>query len=87
MRIVQTYGAPSAYEINVNEADHVIITDLCGDGTNYKSVTNAAEAVVKDLIEHFGPNKRFFYYDTIGQLDELQHDGVKFVGFKAGCPF
>lgn len=44
------------------------------------SVTNDAEAVVAALEADY-PGWRFFYRDTDGAWDELQHDGSRFTGF------
>jgi hypothetical protein len=61
----------------------VIIKDL--DQGN-KSVTNDAEAVVERMLLEVGRFHRIFYIDSCGQTDELEHDGVKFTGFKFGIP-
>lgn len=58
----------------------VIIRDLCNQ-LGGKSVTNDAEAVVKYLLQLHG-NKRIAYYDTTNSLDELCHDGQKFLDFR-----
>ena len=54
------------------------------DGANYygsMSITNDAEAVTEYLIKEYGPEKKFFYWDTEGELTELLHDGKVFTGF------
>lgn len=70
------------YTIVGIEADRMTIRD---DNIGGMSVTNDAEAVVRDLFERgtLG-TRRLFYYDSEGQLDELAHDGAKFTGFKVG---
>lgn len=61
--------------------DRLWIEDLDGP----VSVTNDAEAVVENLIKFSGAgDKRIFYIDTDRQIDELVHDGTKFVDFKPG---
>ena len=56
---------------------YIYIIDLDGP----VSVTNDAEAVVEYLLVQF-PNTRIAYRDTMGNWDELDHDGRKFTGFK-----
>ena len=53
------------------------------DEDGYLSVTNDAEAVVDWILTAYSDDKtrRIIYRDTIGQWDELIHDGEKFVGF------
>ena len=53
---------------------------------NKKSVTNDAAWVLSELynlVENFD-NKRVFYMDSEGQVDEIIHTGKSFVTFKAG---
>lgn len=51
------------------------------------SVTNDAEAVVEEVLKAHGAHtaagelRRIHYYDTMGNLDELVHDGHHFTGF------
>ena len=87
MKIVSThYGRKFAYEVVQKGEDHVIVGDMCCRDNSFSSITNMAEEVVKELIKEFGPDKRFFYIDTIGCCDELEHDGKKFTAFHFGCP-
>ena len=58
----------------------ICIEDKC-DG-NQMSVTNNAENVVIDMLEHYG-DCPIVYRDTEGRWDELKHDGKKFTGFRA----
>lgn len=44
------------------------------------SVTNDAEAVVAEVVATHG-NVRIFYFDTMGNRDELLHDNGVFKGF------
>jgi len=74
-------GNHARYEIVVNKADHIYIRDLCPP--DCLSVTNDAEYVVKTILSNFG-NKKIFYKDTSGCVDELAHDGKKFVEFLPG---
>jgi predicted HAD superfamily phosphohydrolase len=58
----------------------VLIEDLNGP----LSVTNDAEAVVEDLLKVYEADYRIFYKDSMGQWDELLHDGKQFTGFGPG---
>jgi len=58
---------------------------LLKDTDTGKTITNSAEAVIKDLCTYLDIKGRHIYYiDTDGAIDELLHNGVKFVGFKGG---
>lgn len=73
----------ASYAVEKVTAAHVIIRDENRRG--YQSVTNAAEDVVRELAALY-PGRRIFYYDTMGRLDELVHEGGTFVGFAPGGP-
>jgi hypothetical protein len=45
------------------------------------SITNDAEAVVKNVLAQCGREARIFYIDSQGQYDELVHNGRSFVVF------
>jgi hypothetical protein len=62
---------------------YVLIIDQCDVTPGKMSVTNTAEAVVKELLIAY-PGHRIAYMDTEGQIDELRHDGVSFTGFGHG---
>jgi hypothetical protein len=48
-------------------------------------VTNGAEKVVEKLHRSGMGNRLLFYVDTMGQVDQLLHDGQgNFKGFKSG---
>ena len=69
----------------------IVIRDI-GYSDGYATVTNDAEAVVAALLriavqlgEPIGPNlPPIYYYDSDGALDQLEHDGTAFTGFKPG---
>lgn len=46
-----------------------------------RSVTNDADAVVAELAVNY-PGYRIIYRDSMGNWDELCHDGVLFTGFR-----
>lgn len=71
------------YIIDKEDEKTVVIADV---GTTQMSVTNDAEAVVRDLHERGAlRGRRLFYYDSEGRLDELVHDGRGvFVNFAPG---
>jgi len=54
-------------------------------GVLHKSVTNDAGAVLSYLYENneLG-NRRLFYRDSHGQIDEIVHDSGTFKGFARG---
>jgi polysaccharide deacetylase 2 family uncharacterized protein YibQ len=67
----------SSFSITEIKDDRVIILDNNMGG---KSVTNDAENVVEYLYGVYG-NRRIFYIDSEGILDELRHTKGEFVGF------
>lgn len=62
----------------------VVLKDI-GPHDRYLTITNAAEDVVRELhaAGELG-DKRLFYIDTDGCLDELRHAGPIFTGFSSG---
>jgi hypothetical protein len=67
----------SEWTIIHNGVEGLVIRD---DGTDCISVTNDAENVVARLASLLGP-RRLFYFDSLGDFDELLvKDGV-FAGF------
>jgi len=49
-------------------------------GTDCRSVTNDAEAVVAALVADYG-DRRIIYKDSMGRWDELVHRGPVFTGY------
>ncbi len=73
------------YIIEKVSIDKMVISDV-GDHTKCLTVTNDAERVVTELNAsgRLG-DRRLYYYDSDGQLDELKHDGAgHFVGYRPG---
>jgi len=63
-----------------NQSKVLLIEDLNGP----MSVTNDAENVVAYLISIGYSSYRILYCDSMGQWDELLHDGTQFTGFGPG---
>ena len=75
--------AHAVYDI-LNETDTFILIKDIGHKTG-KTVTNDAEYVIKNLPELCGiKGRRVFYIDSMGQTDEMIHNGVSFTSFRAG---
>lgn len=71
------------YIINLATKDFVYIEDI-GRGL-VMSITNDAEDVVKEVLAQF-PNRRIFYKDSAGDVDELLHQEGQFTYFSYGVP-
>jgi hypothetical protein len=67
----------SSFSITEIKDDRVVILD---NNLGGRSVTNDAENVVEYLYNLYG-NRRIFYIDSEGILDELRHNNGNFVGF------
>ena len=67
----------SSFSITEIKDDRVVILD---NNLGGRSVTNDAENVVEYLHSVYG-NRRIFYIDSEGILDELRHKNGNFVGF------
>ena len=67
----------SSFSITEIKDDRVVILD---NNLGGRSVTNDAENVVEYLHSVYG-NRRIFYIDSEGILDELRHNKGEFVGF------
>lgn len=71
-------GADFQYFAYVDVPDCIFIRDMnCGN----KSVTNDAEAVVREVNMAF-PGKRIVYRDSEGDWAELAHNNGRFETFK-----
>jgi hypothetical protein len=70
------------FEVVKIERAYVVIRDI--GGTDCMTVTNDAEAAVAELrkSELLPPGRRLFYYDSLGDLDEIIVNDRGFVGFK-----
>lgn len=65
------------------DGEVILVTDLYSDASPTMTVTNDAEAVVREVVAIHG-EKRIAYRDTEGQWDELQHERGVFKGFAPG---
>lgn len=63
----------------VNVTENVV---LISDNGGMVSVTNDAEAVVKELAPMLHSYRRLLYIDSEGQTDEIVHEFGEFVGFR-----
>lgn len=70
------------FDIVEDTESRLIIRDL-GPWNRHLTVTNGAEAIVAKLAEHLG-DRRLFYFDSDGHLDEIIHKDGAFVGFLSG---
>lgn len=70
------------YKIVEDTPEKLVIQDV-GPWDSHPTITNAAEETVRQLAPGLG-KRRLFYYDSEGQLDELVHEGGRFVRFAPG---
>ena len=74
----------SKFDVQLFNTNFILITDN-SVLTNTISITNDAENVVEYLYKYYDiGNKRIFYEDTWGRVDELLHDNEIFIDFKSG---
>lgn len=67
------------YIVVQEDSESLHIQDV-GPWTKYKTVSNAAEEVVEELIGRLH-GRRLFYYDSAGDFNELCIRNGKFFGF------
>lgn len=72
------------YDVVEQTGDYVVIRDL-GPWTNYQTITNAAEEVIKELLPTL-EGRRLYYYDSSGDIGELMISDGGFAGFAFGGP-
>lgn len=72
------------YEVVERNDDYLIIRDI-GPWDRYMTITNAAEAVVAELVPRLD-GRRLYYYDSEGSLDELVIENYRFHCFRSGGP-
>jgi hypothetical protein len=75
--------AKATYRVELQNEEEILIKDV---GKDCMTVTNDAEAVVRDLYRNgMLGERRLLYIDSEGSVDELKHDGKGvFQGFAPG---
>jgi hypothetical protein len=77
-------GREANYEVVELRDDAVVIRDV-GPWDQFKTITNAPESVIAELLEQgLLRRRRIFYFDSEGTLDEIVVKDGKFAGFKPG---
>jgi len=83
----ENFTRQANFEILSIHPDRVVIRDQ-GPWNECLTVTNDAENVVKRLVRGFGGlrlhDRRLFYIDSEGSMDEILIKDVKFAGFAPG---
>ena len=73
----------AGYEV-ISDNDQFIYLKDSGHN-QFKTVTNDAEYILSRLNEEYGiGNKRIFYKDSSGEIDEIVHKNGIFAGFRHG---
>jgi len=77
-------AAAANYNTADETDDYITLRDI-GPHDVYKTITNAAEWVVEQMVPRL-KGRKLYYIDSEGQTDQLLiHDG-KFAGFAPGGP-
>ena len=73
------------FSIQIDAPGYVYIIDT-GHNHGKRTITNDAENVISELYGLIDDlkNKRVFYLDSDGRIDEIIHSAGRFVTFKAG---
>lgn len=72
----------AVFDIEKETPEYVYIKDT---GTDNRSVTNDAEYVLEELSNEYTlNNRRVFYMDSTGEIDEIVHSMGHFERFKFG---
>jgi hypothetical protein len=73
----------AVFEVIKETPDFLFIKDV--GHKDHITVTNDAAFVLQKLAEEYTlDHRRLFYMDSLGQIDEIKHNGVHFTGFKPG---
>jgi hypothetical protein len=73
----------AGYEIMTANSKFIYLEDI--GHTQFKTVTNDAGYVLASLNEEYGiGDKRIFYKDSFGEIDEILHKNGVLTGFKHG---
>ncbi len=75
----------AVFRIEDEKENYIFIKDT-GNHHNCITVTNDVEWVLSELFSlcENAENKRIFYMDSEGSIDEIVHNGKAFISFKAG---
>ena len=75
------------FSISFEDSERLVLLDV-GPWDQYPTITNDAEGVVERVVRGESGkglgNRRLFYVDSEGLIDELLVRDGKFAGFKAG---
>jgi len=72
------------FEVVKSESRYILVKDLCKPNTI--TVTNDVHRVTSFIIYEYNIpfGKKIYYIDSNGRIDELEHNGETFIGFKFG---
>lgn len=69
----------------IEDEDSYLVIDDIGPWSNFQTVTNAAEEVIKELLPRLN-GRRLYYYDSDDEISELMIEAGGFAGFAFGGP-
>jgi hypothetical protein len=73
----------AVFDVIKETTDFIFIKDVGHRG--HITITNDTVFVLQKLSADYGlGNRRVFYMDSLEQIDEIEHHGVNFAGFKPG---
>jgi hypothetical protein len=73
----------AVFDVIKETPDFIFIKDV--GHRDHMTVTNDVEFVLAKLAEEYDiDRRRIFYMDSLGQIDEIEHHGTHFIGFKPG---
>jgi hypothetical protein len=71
------------YDVIKETPDFIFIKDV--GHKDHITVTNDVKFVLQKLSEEYAlDHRRVFYMDSMGQIDEIEHRGSRFIGFMSG---
>jgi hypothetical protein len=73
----------AVFDVIKEAPDFIFIKDV--EHKNHITITNDAQFVLTQLaVKYDIGGRRVFYMDSCGEIDEIEHRGIKFTGFKPG---
>jgi hypothetical protein len=73
----------AVFDVIKETQDFIFIKDM--GHNSHLTITNDANFVLSKLEAEYGiDRRRVFYMDSDGNIDEIEHRGVHFTGFKPG---